>query len=146
MEPIAQLILLTAIAGVAIPVGGLLASIENIQSRWLEEELRHTILAFGGGALVSAVALVLIPEGVELIATWEAIAAFAFYGPPNPAMLKWRTIALVKLGRLEEARADMRSLLAIKPGLNVASARIVLDYLPKRDEYVAALQQAGLPE
>jgi TolB-like protein len=76
----------------------------------------------------------------------EAIAAFAFYGPPNPAMLKWRTIALVKLGRLEEARADTRSLLAIKPGLNVASARIVLDYLPKRDEYVAALQQAGLPE
>ena len=80
MQPITQLVLLTALAGAAIPLGGYLASIEHIRSKWLEEELRHTILAFGGGALISAVALVLIPEGVELIATWEAITAFAAGG------------------------------------------------------------------
>jgi adenylate cyclase len=76
----------------------------------------------------------------------EAIAAFEFFGRPNPAMLKWRMIALVKLGRLEAARADMRSLLAIKPTLNVAAARTVLDYLPDHDAYLAAMRQAGLPD
>jgi adenylate cyclase len=76
----------------------------------------------------------------------EAIAAFAFFGKPNPALLKWRTIALVKLGRLEEARADMRSMLAIKPTLTAAAARTVLDYMPEVDAYVEALRQAGLPE
>jgi Flp pilus assembly protein TadD len=76
----------------------------------------------------------------------EAIAAFEFFGRPNPAMLKWRTIALVKLGRLDEARADMRSILAIKPTLTAATARTVLDYLPDVDAYVAALRQAGLPD
>jgi TolB-like protein/class 3 adenylate cyclase/Flp pilus assembly protein TadD len=76
----------------------------------------------------------------------EAISAFQYFGRPNPAMLKWRTIALVKLGRLEEARADIRSLLAIKPNLNAAAARTVMDYLPACDEYVEALRQAGLPD
>ena len=34
-------------------------------ARWLEEELRHFVIAFGGGVLVGAVALVLVPEGIE---------------------------------------------------------------------------------
>jgi adenylate cyclase len=88
-------------------------------------------------------------RGITLFLTGkpeEAIAAFEYFGRPNPAMLKWRTIALVKLGRLEEARADIRSLLAIKPGLDATAARIVLNYLPDCDAYVAAMRQAGLPD
>lgn len=80
MEPITQLVLLTAIAGAAIPIGGFIASIESIRPRWLEEEFRHSVIAFGGGALISAVALVLVPEGIKTIATWEAVTAFAAGG------------------------------------------------------------------
>jgi ZIP family zinc transporter len=53
------------LAGAAIPSGGALAVIEHIQPLWLERELRHTIIAFGGGALLAAVALVLVPEGMK---------------------------------------------------------------------------------
>ncbi|QDS91523.1 ZIP Zinc transporter [Roseimaritima multifibrata] len=80
MSPIIELIVFTCIAGGAIPLGGFLASIEHIGSRWLEDEFRHTVIAFGGGALISAVALVLIPESVKKIATWETISAFAAGG------------------------------------------------------------------
>lgn len=57
----------TAIAGACIPLGGKLAQLERIQSRWLERELRHFVIALGGGVLLGAVALVLVPEGLELL-------------------------------------------------------------------------------
>jgi len=61
------MLLFTTFAGGCILMGGLLAKIERIRPRWLENELRHSIIAFGGGALISAVALVLVPEGSRLI-------------------------------------------------------------------------------
>ena len=76
----------------------------------------------------------------------EAMAAFEFFGRPNPALLKWRAITLVTFGRLDEARAEVRQILVIKPTLNAARARSILDYLPDRDAYVAAMRQAGLPD
>lgn len=57
------MILWTALAGGCIFLGGVAARFEQIHPEWLENELRHSIIAFGGGALISAVALVLIPEG-----------------------------------------------------------------------------------
>lgn len=80
MNPILEIMAYTALAGIAIPFGGLLASIEHIRPKWFEEELRHTVIAFGGGALISAIALVLIPNGVALISTWESVTAFAAGG------------------------------------------------------------------
>ena len=73
------------LGGITIPLGGLIARFENIRSKWLEEELRHSILAFGAGALLSAVALVLVPEGIERLSPVPSIVAFtlgglAFYG------------------------------------------------------------------
>lgn len=59
------IILLTLAAGSCIPLGGLIASIEHIRSDWLESELRHFLIAFGGGILLGAVAVVLVPEGVS---------------------------------------------------------------------------------
>jgi len=56
---------LTLLAGIAMPVGGAIAAIEHIRPRWLETEVRHSVIAFGGGALLAAVALVLVPEGME---------------------------------------------------------------------------------
>jgi ZIP family zinc transporter len=57
---------LTFAAGAAMPLGGLIARFEHIGPAWLEKEFRHAVLAFGGGALLSAVALVLVPEGTKL--------------------------------------------------------------------------------
>lgn len=46
-------------------LGGLLARVEGILPGWLEEELRHSIIAFGGGILMAAVAFVLIASTFE---------------------------------------------------------------------------------
>ncbi|MBW7469517.1 divalent cation transporter [Marinobacter sp. M216] len=54
---------LTALAGACIPLGGLLACAERIGPNWLEQEFRHFLIAFGGGILLGAVAVVLVPEG-----------------------------------------------------------------------------------
>ena len=58
------ILLLTLGAGLAMPLGGCLATIDAIRPNWLNEELRHSVTAFGGGALLSAIALVLVPEGI----------------------------------------------------------------------------------
>jgi ZIP family zinc transporter len=57
------MLLFTTVSGSCILCGGLLARVERIRPRWLEQELRHTIIAFGGGILVAAIAFVLVPEG-----------------------------------------------------------------------------------
>ncbi len=59
------MLLWTSIAGACIPLGAALAHIEHIRPQWLEDEFRHFVIAFGGGVLVGAVALVLVPEGTE---------------------------------------------------------------------------------
>ena len=63
MEEIAKIIIFTLGASICIPLGGLLASIARIRPNWLENEFRHFVIAFGGGILLAAVALVLVPEG-----------------------------------------------------------------------------------
>lgn len=76
MTPFYSVIFLTLFAGLSMPVGALIAHLERIQPFWLENELKHGITAFGGGALLSAIALVLVPKGVESFAPWSAAALF----------------------------------------------------------------------
>lgn len=66
MNEIAAILFVTVAAGSCIPLGGYIASFEHIRARWLEQELRHFLIALGGGILLGAVAvvLVLVPEGV----------------------------------------------------------------------------------
>jgi ZIP family zinc transporter len=54
----------TLLAGLAMALGAIIAYFEKIDNEWIEEDLRHGVMAFGGGALLSAVALVLVPEGI----------------------------------------------------------------------------------
>ena len=63
MSGLVELLLWTALAGACIPVGAGLGAIRHIGPRWLEQEFRHFVIAFGDGVLVGAVALVLVPEG-----------------------------------------------------------------------------------
>lgn len=67
MNQALEIILYTTLAGFCIPLGGLLASVERLNPAWLENEFRHFVIAFGGGVLVGAVALVLIPEGSKYL-------------------------------------------------------------------------------
>lgn len=76
MPNITDMIVYTAMAGACIPLGGLLARIENIHPDWMEREFRHFIIAFGGGVLLAAVALVLLPVGVEYVQSPWAVALF----------------------------------------------------------------------
>lgn len=66
-SPLVTVLLLSLIAGLAMPVGALLARYERIRPWWLERELRHAVVAFGGGVLLAAVALVLVPEGIGVL-------------------------------------------------------------------------------
>lgn len=62
---LSTIVLYTAAAAACIPAGGALARFEHIRPLWLENEFRHFVMAFGGGVLVAAVALVLVPEGMR---------------------------------------------------------------------------------
>ncbi|AKE51424.1 ZIP family metal transporter [Kangiella geojedonensis] len=74
------IVVLTLGAGLSMPLGALLARIEHLHPQWLEQELRHSIIAFGGGALLSAIALVLIPEGSAKLSITETAIYFALGG------------------------------------------------------------------
>ncbi len=67
MDEVSKIILYTLYAGACIPIGGVLARFEKIRPRWLENEFRHSVIAFGGGILLAAVALILVPEGSHYV-------------------------------------------------------------------------------
>jgi ZIP family zinc transporter len=76
MDSLVLVIISTLIAGLGIPVGGVIARFEHFQSAWIEQEFRHGIMAFGGGALLSAVALVLVPQGISTLTVLPAVVFF----------------------------------------------------------------------
>jgi zinc transporter, ZIP family len=78
MDDVATIIVLTLVAGAAMPAGALLACVDRVHPNWLNTEFRHGIIAFGGGALLSAIALVLVPEGVTSLSV--PVAAASFFG------------------------------------------------------------------
>jgi ZIP family zinc transporter len=80
MEDLITILMFTTLAGAAIPVGGLFARFEQLQPRWLEQEFRHAVLAFGGGVLFAAVALILVPEGSKRLGSWVATGSFIIGG------------------------------------------------------------------
>lgn len=65
MSEVLTIIMLTGLAGSCIPLGGVIASFEHIRPYWLEREFRHFLIALGGGILLGAVTVVLVPEGVS---------------------------------------------------------------------------------
>ena len=80
MDRLLELLLWTALAGACIPLGAGLGRLEHLRPQWLEEEFRHFVIAFGGGVLVGAVALVLVPEGVALLPRPVAAAGLLLAG------------------------------------------------------------------
>ena len=69
-------VMLGLLIGAMIPLGGSLACIDRLFPEWRAEELRHSVIAFGGGALLAAVTFVLIPQGSETLSLLPALALF----------------------------------------------------------------------
>lgn len=80
MSLLLLVIISTLLAGLGMTLGAAVARYENIGADWLEKEFRHTVMAFGGGALLSAVALVLVPEGIESLNPLTACIFFMLGG------------------------------------------------------------------
>ena len=76
MSAVTQVLIYGGIAGLTIPLGALLCQHVRIRSAWVASELRHGILAFGAGTLLAAVALVLVPAGVESLSLPVLTVAF----------------------------------------------------------------------
>jgi zinc transporter, ZIP family len=68
------------LAGACIPLGGLIAKVIRIRSAWLQAEFRHFVIALGGGVLLGAVAIVLIPEGKAALQSDLIALAFILFG------------------------------------------------------------------
>ena|SRR5690554_405102 len=80
MSELIVVILLSLCAGAAMPFGALFAKYDLLKPSWLGSEWRHFIIAFGGGALLSAIALVLVPEGTAELHIAPAAIYFALGG------------------------------------------------------------------
>ncbi len=76
MSELPTLLLLASLAGVAIPVGGLFAYRERLKTGHFRKDLLHFLVAFGGGVVLSAVTLVLVPVGLAAVSFPEAVLAF----------------------------------------------------------------------
>lgn len=98
MSDVVQIVLLTLFAGLAMPIGASLAAVERINPRWLETEVRHGVIAFGGGALLSAVALVLVPEGVAHLSSLLVVVCFAGGGIMFMALDRYLAASLPQVG------------------------------------------------
>ncbi|WP_417729256.1 ZIP family metal transporter [Roseovarius sp.] len=71
-------LLLALVAGAAMPIGAALAL--SSTCRKLPRPVTHGIVAFGGGALLAAIALVLVPYARDDLSAPIALAAFAAGG------------------------------------------------------------------
>jgi TolB-like protein len=76
----------------------------------------------------------------------EALREYDQYGLPHVDILKLRAIALVQLGRLEEANAQVRALLALRPDMTIAKFQKLDACMSRVGAGIESLRLAGLPE
>lgn len=119
MSKLQAVLLLCLAAGLTTPIGALSARMEHFHLRWLEREVLHGIVAFGGGALLSAVALVLVPEVLALGATFAQ-------GARGGAVLFGGLIALQNLPEGFNAYQEMQS----SSGGAPSGTRLRLTFVP----------------
>lgn len=77
---LASTLLLALAAGVSIPVGAFMSSWVALREFCFKHDIDSFIAYFGGGALLGAIALVLVPYGMENVAVLPAAAAFLIGG------------------------------------------------------------------
>lgn len=77
MSPFSTMLVYTTGAAACIPLGAALARIPRLHPSWLDSEFKHFVMAFAGGVLLAAVALVLLPQGLAYVhAPFAVVALF----------------------------------------------------------------------
>ncbi|SHI68026.1 zinc transporter, ZIP family [Mesonia phycicola] len=79
MNELQKIILYAGLSGITVFIGGLIANLVEKKSKknsTVIKEINHGISAFGGGIIVSALALVLIPKGIEKLSLFPVILWF----------------------------------------------------------------------
>jgi ZIP family zinc transporter len=73
-----KMILFSGFAGITVFIGGLLANYFNhhMKDSPIKFKITHTIMSFGAGIMLSAVALVLIPDGMKVLGVMSIIICF----------------------------------------------------------------------
>ncbi|UCS94606.1 ZIP family metal transporter [Echinicola marina] len=79
MDILTQIILYAGFSGITVFIGALLANYfdHHIEQRRIKYEVTHTAQAFGAGILFSALALVLVPKGLEELSLWPMLISFS---------------------------------------------------------------------
>ena len=79
MTDLHRIILYSFFSGSTVFLGGMLAYHfgEHVKSGLLKVEIIHSTIAFGGGILFAAVALVLVPEGMQALTLPWIVLSFA---------------------------------------------------------------------
>ena len=74
-----KLILFSGFAGATVFIGGLLANLfdHHIKDSPIKYQIVHTLMSFGAGIILSAIALVLVPKGMETLSVWGVIGSFS---------------------------------------------------------------------
>lgn len=77
MQEVYRIILYSAFSGITVFLGGLIAKyFTQAEANRKKSEINHFIIAFAGGILVAAIALVLVPHGMENLSLFLLILAF----------------------------------------------------------------------
>ena len=73
-----KLVLFSGFAGATVFLGGILANIFNhhVKESPVKYEITHTLMSFGAGIILSALALVLVPKGMETLGIWDVAGSF----------------------------------------------------------------------
>lgn len=88
---LALMLSLALAAGMSIPAGALISSRVSLRSICLQRGMDSFVSYFGGGALLAAIALVLLPYGMEHVSVLAASFAFLIGG-----LVFWQLHALLK--------------------------------------------------
>ena len=87
MTELQKIILYSGLSGITVFISGLIAQLvekKSSSTSLLMKEINHGISAFGGGIIVSALALVLIPKGIEKlnvlpVVLWFSLGSICFF-------------------------------------------------------------------
>lgn len=140
IAPLWAALALATFAGLSIPLGAGLAMWRvNIFPAWLGSEIRHGVIAFGAGALLAAVALVLLPEGSARLSALPAIGWF-LAGGLGFALIDKAVAA--RGGKLAQFLAMMMDYLPEAPALGA----LVTGDLPTALLVAALMALQNLPE
>ena len=148
-----ELILFSGFAGITVFIGGILANFFNhhIKESPVKYEITHTLMSFGAGVILSALALVLIPTGMEEL---DLLAmAFSFLLGAVLFMLidqylakkggKTATLLAMMMDFIPESIA-LGAVFAIKPNMAILLAVFIgLQNLPEAFNSFRDLVQSG---